>query len=44
MSIAYTWVTISKKYGHGECIIMEMTGIELHPDNMNREEGFLLNS
>jgi hypothetical protein len=45
-SMALTGVTASslmaKKPRHVECIITEMMEIELHPDNMNRQEGFSL--
>jgi hypothetical protein len=34
----------SKKPEHMECIIRKAIEMELHPDNMNREEGFSLNS
>jgi hypothetical protein len=29
---------MAKKYGHMECIIKAVIEMELHPDNMNKEE------
>jgi hypothetical protein len=33
---------LARKSGHVECFIRKAVQIDLHPDNMNRKEGFLL--
>jgi hypothetical protein len=39
----YDTSILAKKQRHMECIIRKTTEIELHPNNMNKEEGFSLN-